>query len=144
MEVKQKVLAYIIRTLEEKKEVLVFDHRGEPEAGIQVPGGTVDPGEELEEALLREVLEESGLEFTEVQSYCGQAEYLRKDFPEKHERHFYLIDLNILKKELPHSWSHQVFGEGEDQGLIFDYYWMEVGEASQKLVAEMGLMLDQI
>lgn len=32
-------------------QLLVFKHRDIPEAGIQVPGGTVDEGETLEAAI---------------------------------------------------------------------------------------------
>ncbi len=42
-------------------ELLVFDHVGMPEAGTQIPAGGVRPGEGLEAAVLREVVEETGL-----------------------------------------------------------------------------------
>ena len=41
--------------------ITCFKHRDIHEAGIQVPGGTVNEGETLEAAILREVQEESGL-----------------------------------------------------------------------------------
>lgn len=58
---KKKVHAYITREKEGVMQLLVFKHRDIHEAGIQVPGGTVDEGETLEAAILREVQEESGL-----------------------------------------------------------------------------------
>lgn len=58
---KKKVHAYITREKEGVMQLLVFKHRDIREAGIQVPGGTVDEGETLEAAILREVQEESGL-----------------------------------------------------------------------------------
>jgi hypothetical protein len=42
---KLKVLAYITRN--SSREVLVFDHRDKPQAGVQVPAGTVDEGEDI-------------------------------------------------------------------------------------------------
>jgi 8-oxo-dGTP pyrophosphatase MutT (NUDIX family) len=39
-------------------ELLIFEH---PTAGRQLPAGSVEPGEELEAAVRREILEESGL-----------------------------------------------------------------------------------
>ena len=53
---KRKVYAYITHG----SRLLVFRHVDFPEAGIQVPGGTVEPGEEWEAAALREA-EETGL-----------------------------------------------------------------------------------
>lgn len=58
---KKKVHAYVTREKEGAMQLLVFKHRDTPEAGIQVPGGTVDEGETLKAAILREVQEESGL-----------------------------------------------------------------------------------
>jgi 8-oxo-dGTP pyrophosphatase MutT (NUDIX family) len=56
------VLAYITRnTGEGVTELLVFDHLDFPEAGTQVPAGTVDGDESIEAALLREAEEETGL-----------------------------------------------------------------------------------
>ena len=40
-----KVLAYVTRLRNGDVELLVFDHRDAPEAGIQVPAGTIEPGE---------------------------------------------------------------------------------------------------
>ncbi len=54
-----KVTAFILRPAKGRKvEVLIFRH---PNAGLQVPAGTVEPGEAPETAVLREVQEETGL-----------------------------------------------------------------------------------
>lgn len=54
----EKVTAFILRQRPSGPEVLLFEH---PTAGIQVPAGTVEEGEELSSAALREGSEESGL-----------------------------------------------------------------------------------
>ena len=56
-----KVAALITRGEGAERELLVFRH---PSAGIQLPAGTVEEGEAIEAAVLREVWEETGL--TEV------------------------------------------------------------------------------
>lgn len=53
-----KVYAYITHA----NKLLVFKHVGFPEAGIQVPGGTLDADETPEGADLREAVEGPGLQ----------------------------------------------------------------------------------
>ncbi|NUS94186.1 MAG: NUDIX domain-containing protein, partial [Nocardia sp.] len=55
-----RVAAYVTRR-RTTPELLVLDHVGIPEAGTQIPAGGVQPGEDLEHAVLREVAEETGL-----------------------------------------------------------------------------------
>ena len=50
------------------RNYLFFKH---PTAGIQIPAGTVEEGEDLETAVKREVYEETGLQFVEIESYLG-------------------------------------------------------------------------
>ncbi|WML56473.1 NUDIX domain-containing protein [Neobacillus sp. PS2-9] len=40
--------------------------------GLQVPGGTLEPGEKLEDCLLREIYEEAELSNVKVNSYLGE------------------------------------------------------------------------
>lgn len=68
-----RAAAYVIRGESGAQEVLVFDHVHYPEAGTQVPGGGVDPGETLDEATRREVLEETGLLVTGTPGSCSAA-----------------------------------------------------------------------
>ena len=55
----EKVTAFVVRTGALGRELLVFKH---PTAGIQLPAGTVEPGEPVEKAVVREVWEETGLQ----------------------------------------------------------------------------------
>ena len=66
----KKVVAYITY----QDSLLVFRHTDFPEAGIQVPAGTVDAGESVEAAVFREAWEESGLEDLEICNYLGMDE----------------------------------------------------------------------
>ena len=67
-EVVQKVTVFIVRERSGVKELLVFKH---PTAGIQIPAGTVEAGEDLETAVKREVYEETGLRSVEIEAYLG-------------------------------------------------------------------------
>lgn len=53
-----KVTAFITRETASGRELLVFQH---PTAGIQLPAGTVNANEMVEDALIREIREETGL-----------------------------------------------------------------------------------
>ncbi len=134
---KTKVLIYILR--HNNSEVLVFSHRDFPEAETQVIGGTVDPGEDLVEALLREIYEESGLVFTpsDITKKLGETYYQRKDRPETNHRHYYSIE----KNDLPDSWAHTVHSTGQDNGLVFEFFWMKTSVAIEALTGRMGELL---
>ena len=67
-QVVQKVTAFIIRKRNGVEELLVFKH---PTAGIQIPAGTVEAGEDIETAVKREAYEETGLQFVEIENYLG-------------------------------------------------------------------------
>ena len=58
--IQQKVFADILRTNGAGKQLLVYVHVDFPEAGILVPGGSVKLGEDLYNAVFREILEEMG------------------------------------------------------------------------------------
>ena len=64
----QKVTAFIIREKDGVKELLVFKH---PTAGVQIPAGTVEKGEDIETAVRRETYEETGLQLVEIENYLG-------------------------------------------------------------------------
>lgn len=136
MKEKTKVIAYIFR--KNKQEILVFSHRDMPEAGIQVIGGTVEALEDFPSALIREIMEESGLhlEASELQK-IGETKYLRRDLPEVNLRHYYAI----FPQNLPDSWAHVVHSTGEDNGLVFDFFWLEIDEAKEVLTGNFGELL---
>jgi 8-oxo-dGTP pyrophosphatase MutT (NUDIX family) len=54
----EKVTAFVTREWESERQLLLFQH---PNAGVQIPAGTVEAGESLEQAVLREAAEETGL-----------------------------------------------------------------------------------
>ena len=113
-----KVLAYVVRTDTSDCRLLVFEHAEYPDAGLQVPAGTVEPGEPLEAALWRELFEESGLQQPQVSLVGKLAEFPQPAWD--NTRHVYLLQ---AVPGLPPFWRYTVTGGAGDHGLIFDYRW---------------------
>lgn len=122
----RKAYAYITRTATPARDVLVFRHRDYPEAGIQIPKGSVDAGEAPGDAVLREVGEEAGLVDVTLISALAVDEETQPDGA-RHERHFFHLVSNGARG----AWDHVVTGDGEDHGMVFCYFWLDharVGE----------------
>jgi ADP-ribose pyrophosphatase YjhB (NUDIX family) len=115
----RKANAYITRDRDGACEFLVFRHRDFPEAGIQVPRGTMLPGEMPEVAVLREVREETGLRDVIVVRPLVVDLQDQPDGP-PHERHFFEL---AAPAQTPDAWEHIVTGAGDDAGLVFCYFW---------------------
>lgn len=133
----KKVIAYITRG----QELLVFEHRDFPDAGVQVPAGTVDPVESLESAALREVEEESGLKFAGPEKFLGCFEWFRRETNEIHLRHVFHFQ---SAERLPETWSHTVSGGELDRGLVFNYFWLPIDQAKTLLSGDQGAYLHLI
>jgi len=118
----QKVAAYLLRQGAAGAELLVFEHVGVA-AGLQVPAGSVEPGEAHADAVRRELQEEAGFAGP-APSYLGS---LIRFFtpggdplPGVTEYHCY----GAWVTGLPDTWEHRVTGGGEDAGLRFRYRWV--------------------
>ena len=122
---KKKVHAYVTREKEGAMQLLVFKHRDTPEAGIQVPGGTVDEGETLEAAILREVQEESGLRHLCIERFLADYIIHVKEKKEYQKRHFFHVTLLTDVKD---RWEHIVSAGEEDEGLVFCYEWIDIAK----------------
>jgi len=115
----KKAYGYITRELENKTQVLVFSHKDIPEAGIQVPKGTVKEHEYTFDAIIREVKEETGIHRFEVNKLIGEDHWINDDGV-IHNRYFYEIVCNELADE----WEHDPSGGGEEKGLTFQFFWI--------------------
>lgn len=67
----EKVTAFVTRERDGVRELLVFKH---PNAGTQIPAGTVEDAEDPETAVMREVYEETGLQPVRIEKYLGYIE----------------------------------------------------------------------
>lgn len=138
-----KVQSYIVK----ENMLLLFRHRDYPQAGIQVPSGTVRLGEELEAAALREAAEETGLTQLRVDDYFGfydydvQSELIGIGVPEGHafqRRHAFRMS---SMTEVEDEWLHW---ERDDQGnksYAFEFFWLPIDQAKSVVVeGQRGLL----
>ena len=139
MSVKRKVLAYVTRG----NELLVFRHRDFPEAGLQAPGGSIEDGEDPDEAVLRELQEESGLTDVRVVGLLGR--YLYNAAPladEVHDRYVYHLELTGPAKE---SWLHwENDPSNGSPPIAFEFFWMSLSDPDLQLAGGRGDLLHRL
>ena len=119
---RRRVVAYITRERADQTELLVFEHLDYPELGIQVPAGRLEHGEDLEAGLLREVVEEAGLEKVRI---VRELDGFEDHYASRYENHGFQL---VLEQEAPDEWEHVVIGSGDDAGLTFRYRWVPIRE----------------
>lgn len=131
----EKAYAYVTRP--ETDEILVFSHP-DPVAGIQIPKGTVDPGERPRAAVIRELREESGLDAPQSVEHVVSDTWPHPTKPKVYRRHFF----HLVVAEERDAWHHTVTGGGEDDGMTFSYFWADPAEV--ELVADMDDYLHRV
>jgi 8-oxo-dGTP pyrophosphatase MutT (NUDIX family) len=134
-----KVFAYITHG----HRLLVFRHADFPQAGIQVPAGTVQPNEPPDEAVLREVYEETGLsDFNEVY-FLGEQMRDMRDFrrDEIHHRYFYHLPYS---GNPPTTWRHNETSGSTTKPIVFEFFWANLPNKVPELIADHGKFLSAL
>jgi ADP-ribose pyrophosphatase YjhB (NUDIX family) len=136
-EIRIKVYAYITQS----DRLLVFSHPGLPEAGLQVPGGSVEPGEALDDAVLREAREESGLEDLSLISYLGcRCLTLRISGQDVHfQCHFYHLEYLGPHRAVWRS-SEMTPSDGSPGPIELEFFWVKTPHGLPKLNGVQGAL----
>jgi len=116
--------------VDSRGRLLVFRH---PEDGnMQLPKGTIEPGESPEVAVRRELLEESGIDYAgPLQSLGTLDRECEAGVEGNTHRHPQLWHLFLMRAEgrLPETFLHTATGSPEEEGLVFLFRWLEAGES---------------
>ncbi len=121
LKVSERVGAFIIRKNRSRQyELLLFWHPTSQEAPVQIPGGGLESGESVEQALCREIYEESGLVDLPILRKLGVCERCWLDTRNLARRHYFLLE---APANTPDVWDHIVSGDGDDNGMRFSYFW---------------------
>ena len=139
--IKRKAFAYITHG----DRLLVFTHPHAPEAGIQVPAGTVEDNEQPEDAVLREAREETGLEHLVVARFLGEQRRNMSDFErdEVHHRFFYHL---VCEGAPPERWQNHEL-DPADAGTeppLFELFWVRLPHDVPELIADHGALLPDL
>lgn len=110
--------------------LLVFRHPAD--GNMQLPKGTIEPGESPEIAVRRELLEESGIDYAGALQSLGTLDRECEAGVEGNtHRHPQLWHLFLMRAEgaLPDTFAHTATGSPEEEGLVFTFSWLQAGDS---------------
>ena len=112
---RHKSLGYILRYDGDSPRLLAF--RSHDADGYEIPRGSLHPGETPEEAVIREIIEESGLESVRITHKLGI------NYWQDEAQHFFIL---IASDGLPETFTHKVQSDDGDNGMVYVYRWLDI------------------
>jgi 8-oxo-dGTP pyrophosphatase MutT (NUDIX family) len=134
----RKVFAYVTSG----RRLLVFVHAHHPEAGIQVPAGTMRTGEEPVAAALREAREETGLLDLDVMGVLGEVVFDARPYGKDELHHRTFVHLRCMK-DTPEEWEHWETDPHGEPGAryLFVFSWASLDAPLPCLIAGHGALI---
>ncbi len=136
-----KAMAYITNG----SRLLVFRQPDFPEAGIQVPGGSMNPYERPEDAVLREAFEETGLSGLALGAFLGdvQHDWSSRGRYEIHHRYYFHLR---IEGDVSEAWQHTELypSEGEHESVLFEFFWANLPDGVPPLIGHMGEKIPEL
>lgn len=128
---KLKHKAYIYLTA--GRDLLVFRQPDQPWVGLQVPGGTVDPGESHLQAALREFHEETGLALPHALDALTEQMVLYDNAAGRdvHHRRLYHARMPVTAQARRRArWEHfEMSPSAGGDPIRFELFWMDIDAA---------------
>ncbi|MDQ0472883.1 NUDIX hydrolase [Labrys wisconsinensis] len=134
-----KAFVYLTRR---GRDLLLLAHPDHPDAGLQVPAGTIQTGETPAQAAARELAEETGIGHVGIDDFLGETIYDMRSFgrQELHHRFFYHAHFD---GDGPERWCH--FEEHAGTAPIrFDLFWWSSSRGLPDLIAGHGDLLHRL
>jgi ADP-ribose pyrophosphatase YjhB (NUDIX family) len=131
-------MAYITRGT----DLLIFRHPDHPEAGLQVPGGTIESGESPEDAVMREAREETGLPDLRLVRFLGEQvrDMVEVGKGEVHHRYFF----HLAVDRAPDAWrSYELTPYAGGDPIAFDMFFVPL-DAVPPLITEHDLLVAEL
>lgn len=121
------------------------------EAGIQVPGGSIEAGESTRAGALREAYEETGLEGLHVQAFLGWHDLDLARYGKSGILRLFYYHLTF-EGETPERWIHSEMDpsdgtpnpDGIRASIPFELYWVRFLDEVPKLIGDQGFMLNKL
>lgn len=113
MSIADKVCVALVRERPGRKEILAFRH---PQTGLRLVKGTIEPAELPEEAAIRALREESGIDNARVVRDLGWSDTIA---PEQ-RWHFVLVEA----PEQPVRWIYM----SRDGGHVLSFFWFDLDQ----------------
>jgi 8-oxo-dGTP pyrophosphatase MutT (NUDIX family) len=130
----QQVLKACACLVDDRDRLLVFFHPGD--AGMQLPKGTVEPGESPEDAVRRELLEESGTLDRECEAGI--------EGNRKKASQLWHLFLMRAQAPLPEHFEHTASGSPEEHGLVFRFSWLAPDAPLDRFTAPYVRVIDKV
>lgn len=111
----QKACPIVLRRKTHALEILAFQH---PLAGKQIVKGTIEPGESLNRAALRELREESGISDARIDRYLGKLRMCETG------QVWHVVTCHA--GSLPEPWTNRCYDDG---GHDFAFFWHSLDAA---------------
>lgn len=127
----QKIVVGAVVCLKENSPLLVRRASDDFMGGlVEIPSGTVDAGETIEEALFREVKEEVGLKINSIDSFIGTFDYLSGSGKKTRQ-----INFKVTTEE-----NNPILSEEHDAFYIFpinskEYNELNISNSTRKIIS---------
>ncbi len=107
--------------------IVLLAHVDYPHLALQIPGGTIEPGEAPEAAALREAEEETGLSSLKPQGLLGRATFDMRPYGNKEIIDGFFFHFSVDEFEFGQTWRHdELHAHGGGGPIRYELSWFAI------------------